>query len=178
MRANQIGFLLCRLVAVGTVLWSLPGAIGGMAQFKVAIDGMYKDSAWTHLVLVIVYLGMLSLACVLWFTARRASRWLNADGEATERLSIEPAQFAAIGLALLGVLAIFDCARGLVPVLVHLFSPKAGDLPLWRMLFGGGGNDAVLMGLLGVLLLAFAPRLGIWLEDAPTAAKEGGIEPL
>jgi hypothetical protein len=173
MRASRIGFILCRLIAVGTVLFYLPGFLDAMVWYSRAIGRDGRMESGTR---VVLYLFVLVIAGVVWALARPAGRWM-ADDDQGEKLTIDGAQCAAIGLALLGVAALIYSANGLIPAIERAIDPKIAEQKFLFVFFDGGGNSPLLQAVLGSLLLAFAPRLGIWLENTGAGKEEAGNEP-
>lgn len=170
MRADRIGFLLCRLIAVGMVLWNLPGFLRELVYYSNSLD---PGDAATRRLGLLPGVVMLCAAVAIWAMARGASRWFVGDENKGTSLSIDGAQFAAIGLALMGVAAFAYSAGDLAPVVAHVLNPNFQHATPVNMLFDGGNSDAPTLAIVGLLLLAFAPRLGIWLEQASLPKEEG-----
>lgn len=173
MRANQIGFLLCRLAAVAMFLWYLPETLGHLIG---ALGGDIPGTRSFDLRMFVVDVFVMFTASVVWVAAHRIGR-LFVDDDQAVALSIDGAQFAAIGFALVGVGAIVAVAGSVNRQIIEQLSANWHDKAFFVLLLLGGRGNAPATALLGLLLLLFAPRLGIWLENATFRATEVGDEP-
>jgi hypothetical protein len=174
MRASRIGFILCRLAAVATAVWYVPSTVATTANWlwlgREEYRGYYGAFALAELA---VLLG----ASIAWAAAGWMGRSIVGDDDGGDRVSIDAAQFAAIGLAFIGVLALVYSASGISTLIADLFGPYPAPQSPWLLLLGGGGNAALLQAALGILLMCLAPRLGIWLENTGVGDEEAGDDP-
>lgn len=174
MRVDRVGFLICRLLAVALVVWNLPQLCRGLVELSLASDGRYLAEGWLNLT---PYVAFLCAAGIIWQLAGFVSRMLGPDPAPENEVGIDAAQFATIGLALLGVLALVTSVGGVVRVVTNALDPAFGRMSFIHLLFDRGNSDAPTMAVVGLLILAFAPRLGIWLEQASLPKEERADEP-